>query len=88
MGWERECRRALVFVFVGGIDADGTFSVGAATEQPGVTLYSRTDGKFVQVNGRPDSADFMALSTDIINMVGINYDCDIDVAGTLRCQGP
>ena len=73
---------------VGGIDADGTFSVGAATEQPGVAIYSRTDGKFVLVNGQPDSADFTGSSTDIIVMPGLNFDCDINVAGRLRYQGP
>ena len=73
---------------VGGINDDGTFKVGGAFEQPGATVYSRSEGKFVLLNGQPDSADFTGVSTDIINMPGLNFDCDIEGQGTLRYQGP
>jgi hypothetical protein len=62
--------------------------VGSATEQPGATIYSRTDGQFVLLNGQPDSADFTATSTDIINMTALHFDCDLTVAGHMRYQGP
>jgi hypothetical protein len=73
---------------VGGIDADGRFSLGSATEQPGFAEYSRSDGTFVLLGGQPDSASFTAAATIIVAMPGLNFDCDIYVAGTWRYQGP
>lgn len=73
---------------VGGVDADGTFWAGSAIEQPGFTVYARTDGQFVLVNGQPDFADFTATATELINMTGIHFDCDLSIAGRLRYQGP
>ncbi len=62
--------------------------MGSANEPPGAAIYSRTDGQFVLLNGQPDAADFTATSTDIINMTGLHFDCDLTVAGRMRYQGP
>ncbi len=38
--------------------------------------------------GTGHDATFTGTSTDIINMTGINFDCDITVVGTMRFEGP
>jgi len=74
----------------GGVNADGTFTVGSAQELPGAAVYTRTDGKFVLVNGQPDSFDSTATSTYIIAMPGpaVDLDCDLVVACSSRYVGP
>jgi len=39
-------------------------------------------------SGKAGQWQAVGTSTDIINMTGIHFDCDLTVAGTMRFQGP
>ena len=71
----------------GGIDADGTYTVGAAVEDYYGVSYLITKGEIHLVDGVPRKGRATMIAT-ITGDFGMNLDCDLRVSETFHYEGP
>jgi hypothetical protein len=71
----------------GGIDADGTYVVGAAVEDGYGVSYSITNGEIHLVDGVPRKGGATVVST-VTGHFGMNLDCDLSVRETFHYDRP
>ena len=71
----------------GGIDADGTYTVGAAVEDYYGVSYLITNGDIDLVDGVPRKGGATMIAT-ITGDFGMNLDCDLRVSETFHYEGP
>ncbi len=71
----------------GGIDADGTYTVGSDSEDIYGVAYTLFEGQIKLVDGVPKGGVANLVST-VTGIPGINVDCDLTARETFHYEGP
>jgi hypothetical protein len=74
--------------FLGGVDADGTFTFGGFLESVGETDFIRFQGTFVLAAGKADSFQASVDRTIMSFSQGVPFDCDFRFMSTWKIETP